>query len=248
MEYYRHAYQNSVRWDGVGSIEGKTVLVYCEQGYGDIIQFLRYIPLLQKRGCEVILHCPEPIRRLVASQGWGVDLYDKLDSNLPEHDVHVLSMSLPFLLDQMKPSGDPYLHIALKEDLPPGKNIGICWESGPSNPNRDCPLKYFGKLDGNLIGLQKEIRRIDLLEGCDDWDYLFGLTINDFFDTAKGINAVDYVVSVDTAILHLAGAMGKKTYALLSPDADARWEYNWYDSITLLKGDNWELLLDGVEG
>jgi hypothetical protein len=248
MEYYRQTYQDSVRWHGMDSVDGKTVLVYCEQGYGDIIQFLRYIPLLQELGCSVILHCPTPLHRLISAQGWSVDVFDKNDPNLPEHDVHALSMELPFLLGKVEPDDEPYLRITLKEDdLPEGYNIGICWESGPSNDARDCPLKYFRKLGelGNLIVLQPEIRREDLIDSADDL-HLWGFACNDFLDTAKVINTVDVVVSVDTAILHLAGAMGRHTFGLLHEDCDARWEFNWYRNCHNLKSDNWEQMLDTV--
>jgi ADP-heptose:LPS heptosyltransferase len=247
MEYYRHVYKDSKQWDK-SDLTDKSIIVYCEQGFGDIIQFLRYVPMLkQKYECHVILHCPSPLKRLVASQAWGVDFIDKKDPNIPEHDFHVLSMELPFLLDQ-EPDTKPYLHISLKEDLPEGFNIGICWESGESNNERDCPLKYFKKLgeQGNLIALQHEIRRQDLIDGCADWTHLFGFACNDFLDTAKAINAVDVIVSVDTAILHLAGAMGKHVFGLLHNDCDARWQFKWYENIHNLKGDNWEQILKHV--
>ena len=92
MEYYRSVYRDSNRWDGKSSISDK-IVVYCEQGSGDIIQFLRFIPLLPE--CHIILHCPKSLHRLIEEQNWGVELFDKFDPNIPKHDFHVLSMDLP---------------------------------------------------------------------------------------------------------------------------------------------------------
>jgi ADP-heptose:LPS heptosyltransferase len=145
----------------------------------------------------------------------------------------------------MGPEDEPYLHISLEEELPEGFNIGICWESGPSNDDRDCPLKYFKKLGelGNLIVLQPEIRREDLIDSADDL-HLYGFACNDFLDTAKAINAVDVVVSVDTAILHLAGAMGKHAFGLLRDNCDARWQFKWYRNSHNIRGENWDQMLE----
>jgi hypothetical protein len=244
MEYYRNTYKDSKLWDGE-DLTGKSVIIYMEQGFGDCIQFLRYVPIFKDRHeCHVTLHCPAPLHRLISAQGWGVDLVKKVDPNLPEHDFHILSMELPFLLD-MGPEDEPYLHISLEEELPEGFNIGICWESGPSNDDRDCPLKYFKKLGelGNLIVLQPEIRREDLIDSADDL-HLYGFACNDFLDTAKAINAVDVVVSVDTAILHLAGAMGKHAFGLLRDNCDARWQFKWYRNSHNIRGENWDQMLE----
>jgi hypothetical protein len=246
MEYYRFAYKDSQLWSG-GSIEGKTLIVYCEQGYGDIIQFLRYIPILKERQKgKIYLHCPKTLHRLIDAQGWGVELLDKENPDLPEHDYHVLMMSLPFLL-KGKMSNKGYLKVDEKEELPGGLNIGICWEGGPRLPHRDCPLKYFKPLAkfANLFMLQPGVVKQELIEECEDLE-LLGTEKTDFYDTAKLINSVFAVVSTDTASLHLAGAMGKQTFGLLSSDPDARWQYKWYDSATLLKG-KWEDAIKEVE-
>jgi ADP-heptose:LPS heptosyltransferase len=80
---------------------------------------------------------------------------------------------------------------------------------------------------------------------CDDLD-LRSVPREDFYETARLLNALDVTVSIDTASLHLAGAMGRKTIGLLSEDADYRWKYKWYDSVKILKGNDWEKILDAA--
>lgn len=243
MAYYQETYKNSKRWTPeCGSLKEKVVIIYAEQGFGDIIQFTRYIPVLKEQGCRIIYHCPQDLHRLFAHL--GVEFLDKDDPDvvLPPHDYHILSFSLPFVLgNEMAP--DPYLtipHFANLGDSDTLK-IGICWEGSPSNPmafSRDCPLIHFRGLESmatKLFALQKEIHHPMLVDGCEDME-LLGYPLKNFYDTATVINSLDLVVTVDTAVLHLAGAMGKKTFGLLNYRHDARWDVsNWYDSVTLVK-------------
>lgn len=248
MEYYRHIYHLSPRWDGKSSLKGKKVIVYCEQGFGDIIQFLRYLPNLEKHNCDIVLNCPKALHPIVS-----YDVIDKDGSTLPKHDYHILSLSLPFLLHSQM-NNIPYIKYSHKADLEEHKNnvkIGIAWEgslANPNNINRCCPLKYFKPLlgkDVSLFMLHNSINMPKLTEGV-EFD-IFGIPINDFGDTASLINALDFVVSVDTAILHLAGAMGVKTYGLLGSNPDPRWAIsNWYDSVRLIRTNDWEDSINNV--
>jgi hypothetical protein len=242
MEYYRHVYKDSRMWTGTESVEGKTVIVYCEQGLGDNIQFARYVPLLKEKCTKVILHCPTELHRLFAH--FGVDMIDKDNAELPEHDCHVLSMSLPFSLHQFEVSPN-YLVVPEQEDLSEFDGfykIGIAWEGGPTHPNnaeRNCPLKHFKALQTDktkLLMLQKEIHMPQLVEGAEDMN-LNGVQLNDFYDTAKLINSLDLVVTVDTAVLHLAGALGKPVMGLLSKRVDTRWAvpFHWYANLCLFR-------------
>ncbi len=255
MEFYRHVYSFSKRWNGTSSLDGKKVIVYCEQGYGDIIQFLRYIKPLKALGCEVFLHAPVPLHPLLNFVE-GVDhFFDKQCSILPQHDFHILSLSLPFLLGMKEVPSEPYMFYPKIEDLKEHKgkvNIGIAWEGSPEHPknfDRCCPLKHFGTLveeDTKLFMLQQTIHLKELTQDV-SFD-LFGAYIGDFGDTAALINAVDFVVTVDTSILHLAGAMGKRTYGILSNDPDPRWSVaNWYDSVTLIQSDLWENVFNVIK-
>jgi ADP-heptose:LPS heptosyltransferase len=253
MEFYRHVYRYSKRWDGKESLEGKVVCVYCEQGYGDIIQFLRYLKPLKERGCKVIVAAPEALHPLLYSIEGVDDFYDKQCSVLPKHDLHILSLSLPFLLDVKEIPSSPYVKYNKQADLEEyskGTKIGIAWEGSPEHPknqDRCCLLKHFKVLlekDVTLFMLQNKVYISDLVKEVDF--PIYSIPINNFGDTASLINAVDFVVTVDTSILHLAGAMGKRTYGILGVDADPRWSVGkWYDTVTLLQG-NWEDTLNIV--
>lgn len=234
MEYYRDTYKNSRRWDGKDSLEGKTVIIYMEQGLGDQIMFLRFVPLLP---CKTILHCSRLLHRLFAN----FTCLDKDDPNLPPHDYHVLSLDLPFLLRCPIPT-QPYIHVEGETDLLPGHNTGIAWTGSTDherNEKRSCNLRHFNVFTkSNLFLLQPNIG--DPKFFCEDV-VVYGVPLEDFYDTAKLINSVDMIVSVDTAVLHLAGAMGKCGYGLLDPDHDARWNYEWYPTLKMLSG-GWEEL------
>lgn len=243
MAYYRELYKNSSFWDG--KTKNCTIIVYCEQGFGDIIQFARYLPFLQDN--KVILHCPQELHRLLSN--FGYSFIDKTQLALPKHDFHILTMSLPTILEIPEVDNKPYIFVKEKIIENSKFKIGIAWEGNPDHSNnsmRSCPLKHFKCLiDSNteLYTISKKIHDKTLLEGCEDIE-LFGYEYSDFLDTAKMINSMDLIVSVDTSVLHLSGAMGKKTFGILSSHHDDRWNVaNWYDSITLLKQkqlDNWE--------
>lgn len=240
MEYYRYVYYFSKRWNGKDSLFGKNVIIYCEQGYGDIIQMMRYIPKLKETGCNVILHAPVALHPVLGCL--DVELFDKTDPRLPTHDYHILSLSLPFLLDTLEISPKPYLTYDNKAELEGVEKIGIAWEGSPAHPkntDRCCPLKHFGLLlrPGTMLYmLQDKVYSPFFVEGV-DFD-VYSIPVKDFGDTASMINAVDFVVTVDTAVLHLAGAMGKRVYGLLHNDPDPRWAVGkWYENVTLLQGD-----------
>lgn len=255
MEFYRDCYKDSERWNGIESLAGKKVVVYCEQGYGDIIQFARYIPFLKKEGCEVVLHCPEALNRLFAE--FGCEMIDRYNPHIPEHDYHIPSMSLPFDLGNPEVTF-PYLHVDEMMDLSEAQlpkgcvKIGIGWEGNPEHSNNDercCPLMHFKRLteklpNAKLFTLHPVFHNSDYVLGAEDME-LYGATLDDFYDTAKLINAMDMVVTVDTSVLHLAGALNKKTFGLLSYQHDPRWDIdvNWYPSIQLLRQryeDDWD--------
>lgn len=253
MANYKAMYAESKYWDGEESIQGKRVIVYCEQGLGDIIQFSRYFKHLKDRGCHLIAHCPKDLHRLL--QGEVDEFLDKIDNvRLPEHDMHVLSLDLPFLLKVSKDERTgAYLKVAEVADLEEhsGKfKIGIAWEGSGSHSNnadRCCALRYFAQLaempNTSVFMLHKDIENLKLVEGCEEMA-LYGVPLEDFYDTAKLINAMDLVITIDTSVLHLSGALGKKTLGLLSYRKDPRWDYgHWYDSITLVKQkhpDDWD--------
>jgi hypothetical protein len=198
-----------------------------------------------QEGNKVILHCPKELHRLFHFNFPEMQILDKDCGNLPKHDYHILSMSL--LEEFIQQTIDvPYLKVEGKFDV--GEDtIGIAWEGKKKpNLNRSCHLKYFRELSQKykLFSLQKDFSS-EMSDGCEDME-LYGVSINDFYDVAMLINSVEQVISIDTAILHLAGAMNKPTIGLLSNDTDERWRIrNWYPSVKLMQG-SWEGMLKNI--
>ncbi len=275
LRFYQ-AYSSSRMWLGQDSLEGKRVIIYCEQGNGDAIQFFRYIPQLKALGCHISVHCNTQLHCILPYVG-GVDAcLNKTNSDLPDHDYHILLLDLPFLLlEGDKPDITywwegrglwrttmpqitanvpkvPYIHFAEKADTE-DFTIGIAWEGNPlhpGNPRRNCPVKYFQDLPGTLFCMQKDIYCGDLLEG---WTgNLLGVELNDYTDTMRLINALDLVVTVDTSIMHLAGALGKRTFGLLGQFHDIRWgnmEISpWYPTIRFFRREKeWSEVFDRIK-
>lgn len=264
MEYYRHVFQDSVRWDGEADLTNKDVVVYMEQGFGDVIQFLRYVPLLKKKKkCkQVIVAAPPELKELIENGTNAASLvHPKNNPDLPPHDFHILSFSLPFLLSDdlvdrgISHTSFPYVSIASKKDLSDieGFKIGVCWEGSPSNKYnawRSIPLAHFHKIQElwekkgsepvRLFSLQREIHNPERLKGCEDME-LLGVEINSFMDTAELIQSLDLVITIDSAPLHLAGSMNKKSYLLLCNAAsDGRYgtegtSTRWYPSVKVIR-------------
>ena len=242
MDYYRQTYQNSCRWVDE-KIEDKKLIIYMEQGIGDQLMFFRFLRLIKEQSPKSItLHAHKDLERLIKHLGY--EFLDKNNPELPEHDYHVCSLSLPFVLRKAIPI-EPYIILEEKFELPEGINIGIAWEGSPDHPNnnlRNCPLSFFGPLiknNVNLYHIQPVIHNWDLIKSAENFP-LLGVEIKDWYDTAKLINSLDYIVTVDTGVLHLAGAMGKRAYAILgNENYDPRWDGLWYPTTRFIKG-SWE--------
>jgi len=272
-EYYRKVYQDSKRITGKEDLTNKKVVVFMEQGLGDNIQFLRYINILNLKNCEIILHIASALHSIIENHWPYVKISDRFKDDPPEHDYHILSTQLPFFLGISRTEKDlpplnqcsynvplmvneTYIKVKdkkVEKELPQGKRVGIAWEGSPMHPENEtrcCPLEYFKKIQDKgyiLCCLQDATHNYKLMEGCKNVE-LWGTELKDFMDTAKFINCVDFVVSVDTAVSHLAGAMGKKVYCLVSADPDPRWgsegnRTSWYPTMTLVrqsKLNDWE--------
>lgn len=241
MSYYRDLYRESPVWKG----QDGRLIIYCEQGNGDQIMFARYFRKLKN---QLILHCNPSLNKLFSQIPNVIGFIDKPNAEmLQEHDYHFLSLDLPDYLGSYD-AEIPYLFAEPLKDLGTEYKIGICWEGSETNDNnetRSCHLKYFKPLQKEgvkLFSLQNKVTE-------PFWDKdieLFGVEINDYYDTARLISSMDLVISVDTSVLHLAGALGKKTIGLLSKDYDKRWDKVWYPSIKLIQGD-FEKILNGKD-
>ncbi|NEQ74857.1 MAG: tetratricopeptide repeat protein, partial [Okeania sp. SIO2C9] len=223
-------------WEG-SNFQGKTLLVYTEQGLGDSIQFIRYIPLVKKLGGRVIVECNQAGLKLLFTTVSGIDELFVKGETLPDFHLQIPLMSLPQILAttlETIPAEIPYLSVPESTDfqMPPApeKNlkIGICWQT-KSNINtsqkRSCPVEYLEEIlsigKANFYILQKEVLPADL-----EWlnsqtkVYNNGSSFKNLADTAAAIKQLDLVISIDTAVAHLAGALGKPVWILLPFDSD----------------------------
>jgi tetratricopeptide (TPR) repeat protein len=250
-------------WLGDGSIAGKTILVYADEGLGDTIQFARYIPMLAARGAKVILWVDDPLSSLLSQLAGVSRLIGKSDP-LPSFDLHCPICSLPLAFQtrlETIPSGTSYLprpgdaqvqawENRLQSSLGPRRKprVGLTWSGNPNHwndRNRSLPLQTLSRLfesDAAFVSLQKEPRPDDrpLLERAGIVDPTAHLT--DLVETAALVSCLDLVISVDTAIAHLAGALGRPTWILLPCTPDWRWQLGrndspWYPTARLFRQD-----------
>lgn len=177
MRFYHNSYDMNKLWDGKSDLNGKRVLVYGEQGLGDIIQFSRYAKDLKNRGAYVIIHCPtnldSVIRRIEGvDETTNRDIVNDCGEKFPEYDYQFSMMSFPHLLDIEKIDGSPYIKPMtnsfkdyMKEEYGSTFNIGVVWAGSPSHPHdrkRSIPLKHFESIHNTegvkLFNLQMEMR------------------------------------------------------------------------------------------
>ena len=238
-------------WLGDGPIEGKTILVFADEGLGDTIQFARYIPLLAARGAQVILWVDDPLASLLSGLSGVWRLLVKSDP-LPAFDLHCPICSLP-LAFRTRPEtipADVYLprpaeariqawenrlqnafRNPLQSPLGPRSKprVGLAWSGNPNHwndHNRSIPLQKLSgllDLDAAFVSLQKDPRPDDRaqLERTGVIDLTAHLT--DLAETAALMSCLDLVITVDTGVAHLASALGRPTWILLPYTPDWRW-------------------------
>ena len=245
-------------WDGK-PFKGRRLLVYDEQGLGDTIQFARYIPMAKALGGTVIFEARDCLLPLFGSLG-GVDRLVVRESRYrpaAEADVYAPLLSLPRLfrtrLDTI-PWDGPYLHAEpsavqrwSQRFSEKHYRIGIAWSGSNVDPLRACPPDFFealARLPGvSLYGLQKDGLPSD--PGFSPSATVpLGPDFADFGDTAAAVAHLDLIISVDTVVAHLAGAMGKPTWVLLPYTADWRWledrsDSPWYPSMRVFRQRTW---------
>lgn len=242
-QLYKRKYDFDKWWDG-SSLDGKTILVFCEQGLGDAIQFIRYARMLEGR---VVTYVHEPLAPLLGGE------VITGDEELPEYDYVCSAMSLPHLMSDLPISGEKYLWA---EERPRG-GIGVVWGGTPGHPLdqnpttcRSIPVEHFRKLNQDLLSLQLEDRP-DLGE---PWfpDLVKG--VRDMQDTAEIMEGLDLVITCDTSTAHLAGALGCPCWLLLPYVPCWRWGIDsdrtpWYNSIRIFRQPepgNWDAVFDEV--
>ena len=257
------------RWDG-SPLDGRTILIYAEQGLGDMLQFVRYLPLLKQRGATVWFECPTALLRLLEGLA-GVDRLLKPMTAPEEYDVQAPLMSLPGLFGTdltSIPADIPYLHAdpqlveAWRQELAPIREfkVGIAWHGNPkarTGKHRSFSLAQFAalaRIEGvRLFSLQKGAGVEQLHEAMDRFTVIdFGNRLDEehgpFMDSAAVMKNLDLVITLDTSLAHLAGGLGVPVWVALPFYADWRWlrdreETPWYPTMRLFrqaKPDDWE--------
>lgn len=244
-------------WLGKEPLRGQTLLVHAEQGLGDTIQFCRLALNAQAQGARVVLEAPPPLAGILSSLHPDIEVLAQ-GQTLPEFDLHCPIASLP-LAFKLEPSSIPapvaYLHTPAKyrerwqHRIPPSERprVGLVWSGNPAHfndPHRSIPLAtLLAALPPtcDYCSLQREVRPADeetlrMHPGIRHW----GPELTSFADTAALCEQMDVVVSVDTSVAHLAGALGKPTWILLPFLPDWRWllerdDSPWYPSVRLLR-------------
>ncbi|MDD3028666.1 MAG: tetratricopeptide repeat protein [Alphaproteobacteria bacterium] len=250
--HMRGPYSSSKRWEGE-PLDGQRLLITSEQGFGDTLQFIRYAQKIKKMGASVHVLCPKPLQRLLANCPFIDILPETMDDS--SFDYHIPVMSLPYAFEttlETIPAQTPYLYVSdetqrawnarfLKNSA---FRVGLVWAGNPRTTNatahlidarRSLPWAMASALldvDGTVFySLQKDGPRpppdTDIVDWMDD--------VQDFEDTAAIIQNLDLVLSVDTAVAHLAGGLNKPVWILSRADACWRWLQNkpqspWYPS------------------
>ena len=262
-------------WRGDQPLAGRTILLHSDEGLGDAIQFARYAPMVAARGAKVILEVEPPIRQLLGGVEGVAECIGR--SSAPDFDLHCPLGTLPLAfatrLDTI-PLAQGYIPAPpaarvkawkqrLEERLGPHTRfrVGLVWTGNPDHKNdhnRSMPLCTLAPLldcDVQFVSLQKGVRDQDrafLAERRDIVDLTEHLT--DFSETAALTSCLDLVISVDTSVVHLAGALGAPVWTLLPFNPDWRWllkrdDSPWYQSMRLFRqperGD-WASVVDGV--
>jgi len=237
-----------VIWDG-NRAAGERVLLIAEQGAGDAIQFIRYARPLAEAGMTVYVHCQPALERLFATMPW----IDNVSTGAhPEFDSTCLIMSLPHRFGTRPdtiPDDVPYLAAPSSPVQRPSRGaprIGLVWAGTPNNTRdewRSCPQAALEPLL-NIPGVCFQSLQYGWRPGSEPsaWSNVtpLGDEVDDFADTADVIAGLDLVISVDTSVAHLAGAMGKPVWLLLGRHSDWRWllhrdDTPWYPTMRLFR-------------
>lgn len=247
---------DQTQWRGQ-DLSGKRLFLHHEQGLGDTIQFCRYIKTLQDRGAQVVLSLQNPLRRLLQRSWPSVEILGE-GSRPTSFDYHCPLMSLPLAFGtrlETIPASPSYLRTdagrrAEFEAKLPAKTkrrVGLVWSGSfvhPNDHNRSIAFDQLAPVlaaDVDWVSLQAEIRPSDV-----DAVRSFGQVglhcdaLKDFDDTAALVEAMDLVITVDTSVAHLAGALGKPVWILLPFSPDWRWlldrsDSPWYPSARLFR-------------
>ena len=253
-------------WQGE-PLNRRTLYIHGEQGFGDMLQFARFIPLVAKKGDKLIVECNPSLLRLFATLDGEYQLVttDHVD---PDFDLYVSLPSLPRIFGtelETLPAAVPYLHppeisnIRIVRPADKRLKVGIVWAGKLTPRDRSCPLHHFLELmetpGAAFYSLQLDQRANDLAAyGCGGLVVNVAPHIRDFADTASVMAQLDLVITIDTAAAHLAGALGVPVWTLLNYVSDWRWllargDSPWYPSMRLFRQttpEDWDEVFVGV--
>jgi tetratricopeptide (TPR) repeat protein len=262
---YPHRYRKP-RWNGE-NFAGQRLLVHSEQGLGDMLQFVRYLPWVKARGGTVVFETRKTLMDLFKNLPGMDELVVFAPDGQPttEFDLYVPLASLPGIFEttlENMPAEVPYLFADHEKSArwqdrltENGLRVGLVWAGTDTDPSRACHLKWLRMLSDipglALYGLQKGIAAEQIeVEGLPQGMRMtnLGREFEDFADTAAVVENLDLVISIDTSVAHLAGAMGKPVWVMLPYTADWRWfldrnDSPWYPTMRLFrqpKAKDWE--------
>lgn len=244
-------------WLGQSSVEEKIILVHWEQGFGDTIQFVRYIPLLESLGAKVLFACQKPLVKLFMASGFNCKFVD-IDNLVDDFDFHIPLLSLPHAFKteiNTIPKSIPYLRTPdtipsrLKIQRLRKASIGLVWSGNPTHGN-DHNRSFKPEELADLITmpfdfhcLQRDLSKTDL-DFISEHENLteYSRLLNDYYDTACLVSQLDAVVCVDTSVAHLSAAMGKDVFLILGISPDWRWFNDidfspWYPTVKIYRKD-----------
>lgn len=256
----------------MSDVRGKRLLLVSEQGMGDVIQFARFARSFADRGAQVALATYAPLVKLLHSLGDDIAIVPP-DASFPPHDLACPLMSAPHKLGltlSTIPAQVPYLRAPgdlvapwreRVDALPPGLRVGLAWSGNPQYANDTARSIAFAALrpllgvaGATFVCFQRDVRVTDEAAFAAAGVADFRGDLGDFAETAALISALDLVIAVDTSLAHLAGALGKPVWILLSAVADWRWfdgraDSPWYPTARLFRQKavgNWGPVLDDV--
>ncbi len=233
-----------LQWHGE-DLRGGTLLLYAEQGSGDVLQMIRFVPEVRARGVRCVVHCGQPLARLLRHSALADEISINDEIDLPAFDRHASLMSVPALLGtsiERIPAQVPYVRPdnrvleRWRARLPGGSilRVGLCWR-GNAHHRRDAQRSIHPALLGVLAGMPG-VRWVSLQKGhgaATDLPFEtldLSPLLHDFADTAAAILQLDLVITVDTSVAHLAGALGRPVWVLLPFAPDWRWLLDRHDS------------------
>lgn len=253
------------QWQGE-PLTGKTILIHAEQGFGDTLQFCRYLPFLAASASQVVFECHPQLTALMETLSPGLTIV-AMGQPLPPFDCHLPLMSLPRLFGttlETIPASVPYLQppagrLPFWQSVLPERSgklrVGLCWAGKTyPDPGRSIPAAMLAPLAACMAAsfVSLQVGEVSAQPAIDLLDLT--MLVQDFADTAALVTQLDLVITIDTAVAHLAGALGIETWLLLPAAPDWRWllkrtDSPWYPTLRLFRQQqpgNWAEVLERV--